>query len=51
MHDKKILVLGVGNILLHDEGVGVKAVAKLELEYDFSDNVQLFDGDSGTETP
>jgi hydrogenase maturation protease len=43
-NNKKILVLGVGNILLHDEGVGVKAVAKLDSEYDFSDNVQLFDG-------
>jgi hydrogenase maturation protease len=44
MENKKILVLGVGNILLHDEGVGVKAVVKLDSEYDFSDNVQLFDG-------
>jgi hydrogenase maturation protease len=44
MQHKKILILGVGNILLHDEGVGVKAVAKLDSEYDFSDNVQLFDG-------
>jgi hydrogenase maturation protease len=44
MQNKKILILGVGNILLHDEGVGVKAVAKLDSEYDFSDNVQLFDG-------
>jgi hydrogenase maturation protease len=44
MGHKRILVLGVGNILLHDEGVGVKAVDKLQAEYDFSDNVQLFDG-------
>ncbi len=44
MESRKILVLGVGNILLHDEGVGVKVVAKLDSEYDFSDNVQLFDG-------
>jgi hydrogenase maturation protease len=44
MEHKRILVLGVGNILLHDEGVGVKAVDKLQAEYDFSDNVQLFDG-------
>lgn len=44
MKEKRILVLGVGNILLHDEGVGVKAVDKLQAEYDFSDNVQLFDG-------
>lgn len=41
---KRILVLGVGNILYTDEGVGVRAVEKLEAEYDFSDNVELMDG-------
>ena len=44
MSNDRILVLGVGNILLHDEGVGVKAVVKLQSEYDFSDNVELMDG-------
>lgn len=41
---KKILVLGVGNILLADEGVGVRVVEKLQKEYDFSDSVQVMDG-------
>ncbi len=41
---KRILVLGVGNLLLHDEGVGVRAIERLESEYVFSDNVRLFDG-------
>lgn len=41
---KRILVLGVGNILYTDEGVGVRCVEKLEREYDFSDNVTLLDG-------
>lgn len=41
---KKILVLGVGNILLRDEGVGVRVVEKLLREYDFADNVTLLDG-------
>jgi hydrogenase maturation protease len=44
MQKDRILVLGVGNILLRDEGVGVKAVVKLQSEYDFSDNVELMDG-------
>lgn len=44
MEHKRILVLGVGNILLHDEGVGVRAVERLLSEYDFSDNVELMDG-------
>ncbi len=41
---KNILVLGVGNILLADEGVGVRVVEKLENENSFSDNVLLIDG-------
>jgi hydrogenase maturation protease len=44
MERKRILVLGVGNILLHDEGVGVRVVEELQAQYDFSDNVELFDG-------
>lgn len=41
---RRILVLGVGNILYTDEGVGVRCVEKLENEYEFSDNVTLVDG-------
>ncbi len=40
----KILILGVGNILYTDEGVGVRAVEHLQATYDFSDNVTLLDG-------
>jgi hydrogenase maturation protease len=41
---KRILVLGVGNILFTDEGIGVRAVEEMERLYDFSDNVTLMDG-------
>ena len=41
---RKILILGVGNILYADEGVGVRAVERLLETYDFSDNVTLMDG-------
>jgi hydrogenase maturation protease len=41
---KKILLLGVGNILYADEGVGVRAVERLLDSYEFSDNVTLLDG-------
>jgi hydrogenase maturation protease len=41
---KKILLLGVGNILYTDEGVGVRAVERLLETYVFSDNVTLMDG-------
>ncbi len=40
----RILVLGVGNILYTDEGVGVECVNALQEGYDFSDNVTLLDG-------
>jgi hydrogenase maturation protease len=39
-----VLVLGIGNILLSDEGVGVKAVEELQSRYDCSDAVEIVDG-------
>ncbi|MDR3568622.1 MAG: hydrogenase maturation protease [Syntrophobacteraceae bacterium] len=44
MCKKHILVLGVGNLLLGDEGAGVRVIEKLEDEYVFSQNVELYDG-------
>lgn len=40
----QILVLGVGNILLKDEGLGVRVVEKIRAGYAFSTNVELMDG-------
>ncbi len=40
----RITVLGLGNILLRDEGLGVRAVERLAEQYDFDDNVQVLDG-------
>jgi hydrogenase maturation protease len=42
--DEKITVLGVGNILLTDEGIGVRVVEELGRRYAFPENVQLIDG-------
>lgn len=42
--NKRILVLGVGNVLLQDEGVGVRVVENLQSRYHFSGNVELMDG-------
>jgi len=39
-----ITVLGIGNILLTDEGFGVRVVEKLFDEYEFPENVSLVDG-------
>ena len=45
-----VLVLGIGNLLLSDEGAGVKAVEELQNRYDCSDAVEIVDrGTSGSE--
>jgi hydrogenase maturation protease len=41
---KKTLVLGLGNILLGDEGVGVRVVERLDALYDFPEGTQVLDG-------
>jgi hydrogenase maturation protease len=39
-----ITVLGIGNILLTDEGFGIRVIEKLFAEYEFPDHVSLVDG-------
>jgi hydrogenase maturation protease len=41
---KNTLVLGLGNILLSDEGLGVRVIERLEQCYHFSDDVRVLDG-------
>jgi hydrogenase maturation protease len=40
----KIIVLGIGNILLTDEGFGVRVIEKLYDTYEFPENVSIVDG-------
>lgn len=43
-HDRKpVLVLGIGNILLTDEGIGVRVIDRLQ-EIALPDNVEILDG-------
>lgn len=44
MPSKRIVILGVGNILLKDEGVGVHVIERLGNNYRFSPSVALVDG-------
>jgi len=44
MHKKQILIIGMGNILMQDEGVGVRAVEELDNSYVMPNNVTLIDG-------
>lgn len=39
-----LLVLGLGNVLLEDDGVGSAAVARLRERYDWPETVQVLDG-------
>lgn len=40
----RITVLGVGNVLLSDEGFGVRVAEALDAAFDFPDDVQILDG-------
>ncbi len=40
----RILVIGMGNVLMQDEGVGVRAVEELENRYIIPPNVKVVDG-------
>lgn len=39
-----ILVLGIGNLVMCDDGIGVHVVQKLQNEYRFPDHVEIMDG-------
>lgn len=42
--DASILVLGLGNTLMQDEGVGIEALHRLASDYDWPTTVTLLDG-------
>lgn len=43
-YENSIVVLGVGNILLTDEGLGVHVVEELKANYTFTPQISLIDG-------
>lgn len=44
MSTQQIVILGIGNILFRDEGFGVRVIERLLSEYEFPENVSVFDG-------
>lgn len=44
MPSKSVLVLGIGNLVMGDDGVGVMVVQQLQRKYRFADNVEIVDG-------
>ncbi len=45
----RVVVLGVGNVLMSDEGVGVHCVSALEAGYSFPPSVRCVDGGTSTQ--
>jgi len=39
-----VMVMGVGNILLTDEGFGIRVMQEMERRYEFAPNVSMVDG-------
>ena len=44
LHQSDITVLGIGNVVLRDEGFGVRVAEYLDKNYIFPENVQIVDG-------
>jgi hydrogenase maturation protease len=44
MEEKQIIILGVGNLLFTDEGVGIRVAEALQDRYEFPENVRVVDG-------
>lgn len=44
LHQAEVTILGVGNVILRDEGFGVRVAEYLDRHYDWPDNVQIVDG-------
>lgn len=41
--ERRVLVIGVGNVLMRDEGVGPRIAAELRDRYEFPDDVEVMD--------
>ncbi|MBR0284288.1 MAG: hydrogenase maturation protease, partial [Selenomonadaceae bacterium] len=44
LYPAEVTILGVGNVILQDEGFGVRVVEYLDSRYEFPEDVQLVDG-------
>lgn len=44
LHPADVTILGVGNVILRDEGFGVRVAEYLDAHYEFPENVQIVDG-------
>ncbi len=44
--NNKIVIIGIGNLLLMDEGIGVHTINELE-KYDLPQNLEIYDGGTG----
>ncbi len=40
----KILVLGIGNLILQDEGLGIQAIQQLQAQFEIPPEIEILDG-------
>ena len=44
LYKNEVTILGIGNVILRDEGFGVRVAEYLDKHYEFPDTVQIVDG-------
>lgn len=44
LYGSEVTILGIGNVILRDEGFGVRVAEYLDAHYEFGDGVQIVDG-------
>ncbi|MCP4267276.1 MAG: hydrogenase maturation protease [Candidatus Brocadiaceae bacterium] len=44
--DNRVLIIGIGNLLLMDEGIGIHIINELEL-HELPKNIEIYDGGTG----
>lgn len=44
LYKNEVTILGIGNVILRDEGFGVRVVEYLDKHYEFPESVQIVDG-------
>ncbi|WP_026765658.1 HyaD/HybD family hydrogenase maturation endopeptidase [Selenomonas ruminantium] len=44
LYKNEVTILGIGNVILRDEGFGVRVAEYLDKHYEFPDSVQIVDG-------
>lgn len=44
LHEPKTLLLGIGNLIMSDDGIGVRVIQRIQREYSLPGHVEVIDG-------